>query len=249
MLLYHGTAGNNVEAIRSKGIIPRATSGGQWLQRASRADCVYLTTIFGAMYANAAVRHDRVAVDRLAVIEIDCAHLDSALLLPDEGFLDQCITMKDHFADLGRRKRKLAERFHKERLPILRDSLEAYAGRNWQEMLCRVSTQLWHGANRWAEMPGWEASLAGMGTCAYKGVVPAAAITRIAYATITAANPHPIFAFFNQIQVSIDHHKKFGKRMCACNRWLFGVYDPNEWRDVVNPWAYSSREGFEIWQG
>src|SRR5689334_9124327 len=96
MLLYHGTTGRIAERASAEGLKPREGKAGNWPDKPSRSDCVYLTTVYGPAYATTA--HKRAGgslSDELAVLEIDTDRLALESLMPDEDFLDQCVSMRE----------------------------------------------------------------------------------------------------------------------------------------------------------
>jgi hypothetical protein len=248
VLLYHGTIGRRADECRVTGIRPRLAGEGVWPEKPSRIDCVYLTTVYGGTYAKTTFdRHGDPAIDEMAVIEVDSTLLDENLLLPDEDFLDQCISMKDHRNDMGTRRLARTKALHDKRVPRLRATLEEYMGTDWLDQLRKLKCGCWKGAERWQGDRGWEASIKGLGTCAYRGTVAPEAIIRIAYCKIDPSNPHHVFRYFQIIPVTIDDHRKHGIQLGLCNRWLFGDSNASEWSHVTRPQDYKTRTGFRVW--
>jgi hypothetical protein len=87
MLLYHGTSFENIESIRSKGILPpRETKKSNWSMPdsndyESRKDAVYLSNTYALYYASLSSKG--------ALVEIDIDSLKQDNLYPDEDFLAQ----------------------------------------------------------------------------------------------------------------------------------------------------------------
>ena len=238
MLLYHGTTGRVAEKAKIEGLKPRLNDNCNWPDMPGRIDCVYLTTVFGPLYAMCA--HQKTGghftSEEAAVIEI--GSLDEALLLPDEDFLFQCVTM--YYPDPGPTERdKLKKMFVEDVLPRIRDNLELYAGLDWFE---RLSQQFQAKVCSWAKQlagtVGWKASIAGLGTCAFKGTIRPESVKRIAY----FSKPHSIFTHYAGLNPTIEIHCGSQDIYSTCNRWIFGdcFHGPNNE-------VYAHREGLRVW--
>jgi hypothetical protein len=172
LVFYHGTSRSSAEAMRSLGLIPRGDGGCNWPERPGRTDCIYLTTAWAPVYA----LHTKGSNGEGAVIELK--GLDDSLLLPDEDFLFECVTL--YYPDNLDENEQ--QRIYDKVLPEIRENLGDYASKDWLERLTRKydgKVDSW--AEQFAKLPGWRASLAGLGTCAFKGNLPASHIARIAF--------------------------------------------------------------------
>jgi len=197
-----------------------------------------LTTVFGLIYA-AAVSHQEGAI-----LEVETDMLDQAQLLPDEDFLSQCVTMHHHPSEISRRKESRIKKWHDTKVvPTIRAQLEQYAGADWLDNLRRTYSRIWKGAEKFGGMNGWEASLRGMGTCAYKGAIPPSCFKRIAFFNKPG---HPIFKHFRGIEVTIEDYRKRKEKLEKCNRWLFGEYRPQDWNSDPETLSYKSRDSFRV---
>jgi hypothetical protein len=245
MLLYHGTTATFAKVIEKDGLRPRCELSikGNWPEKPSRNDLVYLTTVYGAVYAlhfflEKALREQR--QEEMAVVEIDTDRgLLDRFFLPDEDFVEQCISMVEAHGRLKRgvkKGRKAREAEHGRRLAEIRAGLERYADGRWIDV------------TEWKGMTGWQASLAGMGTCAYKGRIPPQATTRIAYLLPLREHPHPILHLLSWSRPSIPDYQFKGKQLAACNRWLFGESCADDWKDQPDPETFSLRQGWRLWQ-
>jgi hypothetical protein len=146
---------------------------------------VYLRFALGATYAvSTSVKANEPETAECAIIEIETP--DDGKLLPDEDFLTECVLMAykiGEFPDPDDRKKHALS-------SSLRDSLEVYEGTNWLEVLADRHRD-YKPIDRWVKnceqnrdgikVKGWEASVIGLGTCAYKGIVAVGYIGRIAY--------------------------------------------------------------------
>jgi hypothetical protein len=174
--------------------------------------------------------------EEAAVIEI-CG-LDEASLLPDEDFLFQCVTM--YYPDPGpNESEKLKKVFVEDVLPRIRDNLELFAGPDWFERLNEeFQAKVCSWAKRFAGTAGWKASIAGLGTCAFKGTIGPESVKRIAY----FSKPHPILKHYAGQNPSIETHCGSKDTFSTCNRWIFGdcLHGPNNE-------VYAHREGLRVW--
>ena len=85
MLLYHGTAAENVVGILKDGIRPRGRRQGNWQHTIrSNPSCVYLTSAYAGYFALCASESGRIGI-----LEVNTDRLDQNNLLPDEDFLEQ----------------------------------------------------------------------------------------------------------------------------------------------------------------
>ncbi|MBD2293211.1 hypothetical protein H6G06_06855 [Anabaena sphaerica FACHB-251] len=161
MFLYHGTSFENVERIRSKGVLPpRETKKSNWSMPESndfesRNDAVYLSEAYSPYYAftqyykrlysfNLKQTSNELTTvsSKLALIEIDIDSLEKDKLYPDEDFLVQ-----------SNLPCKIGETL-KERTKYFKENLESY-----QDYL--------------------KDSLQKIGNCCYIDLIPPTAISRI----------------------------------------------------------------------
>lgn len=175
--------------------------------------------------------------EEAAIIEVN--GVDEAVLLPDEDFLFQCVTM--YYADLDpSESAEMKATFLRQVLPEIRVNLEVYAGRDWFELLNRqYQNKVFDWAKNLSGMMGWEASIAGLGTCAHKGAIGPASITRVAY----FSKPHPILRHYAGLNPTIELHCYRKDLLAACNGWIFG-----DSRHGPNNEVYDHREGFRLWR-
>src|SRR5690348_1386086 len=132
MLLYHGTTGQIAEKAKIEGLKPREGKPGNWSDKPSRPDCVYLTTVYGIAYAKTAHKNGRCSQnDELAVIEVDTNRLVQEALLPDEDFLDQCVSMRDSKAGLTSQEQRKKKSEHYRRIRRISADLRRYGGLDW----------------------------------------------------------------------------------------------------------------------
>ena len=157
------------------------------------------------------------ATDDPTIIEIDTTFLDTGSFWPDEDFVEQVSRKKKA------RKKMIC------RTSGIKENLEQYAGA-WV-----IDGQ---------QMKGWEASLYGLGTCAYRGVVPPEAITKIVY---LRNKFHPIIAILRRGIPVVGNVQTKKRRLELATRWLFGEFNSRDWLgcDVL---SYRSRDGFPMWQ-
>ncbi len=233
MLIYHGTTKDYADAACIDGVKPRGKGDGNWPDRRSRPDCVYLTAAFGATYAvSTSVKAGEPESAEVAIIEIDVA--DDGKLLPDEDFLTECILMayrEDEFEDPDHhRKRALSL--------SLRDALEEYAGTDWVDLLESRHKDMHKPIDEWIrqycaldergeKVKGWEASVFGLGSCAYRGIIPTSSIRRVAL----VKRSHPILHLLRaeNIEPSICDYRANMNRLLTYNAFIFGD-GPSRWQ-------------------
>jgi hypothetical protein len=233
--LYHGTSADIAERAKTEGLLPRLDGKGNWPDKLSRTECVYLTSAFAGIYAPSA----QPRTGDLAIVEVDLARLDPSRLLPDEDFLGQCVSMRDSYP-LTLRVQKKKKQVHQQRMRMITRDLELYAGADWLSHLKRRCGAVWEGASQWESMVGWKASLTGLGTCAHKGTISPTAITRV---VCFPRGPHPVLTPFCTPEVTIEDHLRHQAELAKCNRLLFEGYDPNDWPDEPQ---YRNRDGFRV---
>jgi hypothetical protein len=225
MLLYHGTIRSFADTAFTDGIKPRGQGPGNWPDRPSRPDCVYLTDAFGATYAVASsIKAGEPDTAECAIIEVEAP--DDGNLLPDEDFLTECVLMsykEGEFDDPGDTKKHALS-------ASLRDSLEAYAGTDWLQVLRELHKDQYKPIDEWVQrcavdergnkVRGWESSVIGLGSCAYKGVVAAGRIRRIAY----IPRSHIILQQLQNenVKPSIYEYQQKRGRLLTSNALIFG---------------------------
>jgi hypothetical protein len=226
MSLYHGTTKRVADAAPSEGIKPRGEGAGNWPERPSRADCIYLAAGFGATYAVASSeRAGEAETAECAIIEIEAP--DDGNLLPDEDFLTECVLMAYQEGELpdpgDKRKHTLSA--------SLRDSLEAYAGTDWLRVLEEQYKDQFKPIDAWIRdccavdesgkpRKGWEASVFGLGSCAYKGLVAPWSIRRVAY--IPMSNIILQLMKAENVKPSIPDYQRNGSGLLTRNALIFG---------------------------
>ncbi len=151
MKLYHGTTIRNLDNILAHGLRPRIDTPGHWKQYPSRPDMVYLTIAYPFYFATHMDDEDQDGNYRpeKLVIEIDSTWLDQRLLYPDEDFVAQLV----------------AQQINTSIAAIHDDIRENLTDMTFQDPSGNV-------------VPAWEARLATLATCCYRGVIPRAAMTR-----------------------------------------------------------------------
>lgn len=130
------------------------------------------------------------------VIELDSTHLDEANFRPDEDGLEQLTR--------GRVVRGIPSNINtasmEKRTEFFRDNIDGFQ-------------QYWHN------------TLEALGTCAYKGVIPVTAFTRIA--EVNTNGNRGMWSTWDPT-ISLINHMICGKRYQALTRWLMGDEIPPE---------------------
>jgi hypothetical protein len=233
ILLYHGTSGHRAEAMNAQGIIPRQGGTCNWPDRPGRPDCVYLTSVWGLTYALHALSRLEMAQGGQEGAILEVRRLDGSLLLPDEDFLFECVTMYYPEEESAERQEHLLGTV----LPEIRDELENYAGQDWLDRLNRkYDGRVHEWASNFSGQYGWEASLAGLGTCAYRGTIPTSLIKRTAF----FPGNHPAFADISRLKPTSMEHLSLKAGLETVNRWVFqdGPAPPHP--------VFNNREGFRV---
>ena len=194
MLLYHGTNGAWVNNIMRKGLEPRGSSQirNNWKHVAhqSNRNAVYLTDSYAPYFAFNASRGSK---PLCAVVEVDTDKLDQDKFFPDEDYLEQVGRRIDHV------KGTMSQRTL-----------------HYRKVACGD-----HGiiSKRTMRFADWRDSLAGLGTCAYYGVVPPQAITRIVSWPVTG---NGFMCFVWDPTITLINQKIMGDRYRALTAKLFG---------------------------
>lgn len=124
---YHGTTASIARAALTEGLLPRSVSGapGNWAETPSRADHIYLTTLYAPYFAQAASRGSH----EFGIVEVDLSCLSPDNLFPDEDYIEQVyrneIIRGTGITDLS------------ERTVLVRDHLERFQSR-WAESMERL---------------------------------------------------------------------------------------------------------------
>lgn len=196
-LLYHGTNGAWVDHILRRGLEPRGhrQSRNNWkhVPHQSNPRCVYLTNSYAPYFAFNAARGKHPSC---AVVEVDTDLLDHDHLLPDEDFLEQA----------GRQVDQVPGTMSQRTLHYRKLQAGGYG-------LAAKGTGL--------EL-GWQDSLRHLGTCAYRGSVPAAALTR---AVVWPHLPNAWLVLIWDPTITLINQRICGDRYRALTARLFG--DPS----------------------
>ena len=154
MLLYHGTSERVARLAMTEGLSPRFQSGVEsvWGDHPSSEHHVYLTTAYAGYFAMNATEGE----ERWAIIEIDTD------LLPDDGTGCEHLYPDEDWLEQVTRGQELPEEW----------------GVNGATMEVRTK---WFRENLWRFGHLWEKSVEGLGNCAYNGVIPPEAITRVSF--------------------------------------------------------------------
>lgn len=193
MKLYHGTDAANLAAIRAHGVRPRAATRrpSNWGHTIeSNPHAVYLTDTYALYFAVNGAADDSWP----AILELDTEALRPDLLAPDEDALEQATRV----------------------LPTDGVPPELRPGAALEGMVTRTRWFRRH-ALRLANF--WPVSVELLGTCAYYGPVPPAAITRVA---VIDPDTAPAMTVALDPMVSISNHRFCGAFYRNATRAIFG---------------------------
>ncbi len=213
MKLYHGTTLSRAEKVLKTGILPRAYTGNSTWERTleSNPECVYLTSIYGGYFAQAACDScdDEGANEQAALIEIDTSLLDTIKMRPDEDFLEQATRgQKPGDYDIAEfRKMPGGRASMAERTRFFRNRLHKFAAL-------------------------WEKSVEWLGTCAHEGIISPDAITKIV--TWDQTNRSLLMATI-QPSITIVNKMTCSTRYEQLTRWLMG--EPVTADEMNHPWT------------
>jgi hypothetical protein len=188
--LYHGTARHNVRAMLRHGIKPRGKRGGNWKHTVDSNPNAVYLTSTYAPY------FAYNAVNRsslLGIVEIETDQLDESLLIPDEDFLEQSTR------GMKWKSRLIARELRGLQLKQRTEWFRTHAS-FWQEH--------------------WQRSLDYLGTCAYLGTIPPAAITR--GVTFDWKKNTRLGTEMVQPTITRENFKFCGDGYRAMTRWLLG---------------------------
>jgi hypothetical protein len=219
MKLYHGTSERAAQTALQEGLLPRWDSKVQskWEDHPSSADHVYLTVAYSAYFAMSASEEG----GRWAILEIDTDHLpdDYERLVPDEDFLEQ------------------STRSEKDRQYLY----EISAGDDGDVLDIDASMEE---RTRWfREHLGWfshhwEESIRRLGNCAYEGVIPPEAITRVCFVDPTKSGPMCSMAL--DPMISLLNYAICESKYRSLTRWLFEeAVEPADFGIITFPEAAS----------
>jgi hypothetical protein len=207
MLLYHGTNGAWLDNILAKGIEPRRSRPARdnWKHVAHRSNprAVYLTDSYAPYFAFNAVRG---SAPSCAVVEVDMDLLNPAALLPDEDCWEQ----------LGRNRDGVPGTMSK-RTVWYRKQIEKAARQPDPDHVDRAVLNFYTSRTD-PSTAAYRISLAALGTCCYRGVVPPSAITR---AVRWPHIPNARLTFVWDPMISLMNQQIMGNRYRALTRKLF----------------------------
>jgi len=208
MKLYHGTTATVARKAITEGLLPRFFTGneGNWKATIeSSVDRVYLTSAYAPYFAMAATNENE---DLWGIVEIDVDRLSEVFMLPDEDYLEQATRSGDK-AFLDNISPKLW-------------MMDTYARTAWFR----------DRAVRFHHM--WKESIKRLGNCAYAGVIPPEAITRI---VIYNPSHNKVVTLNMDPTISILNYQFMGEKYEALTRWFIG--DPITVDDYLGPTAQS----------
>jgi hypothetical protein len=205
MKLYHGTARNVARRVFRSGLRPRSMTGrSNWEQTVeSCPDAVYLTRVYGPYFSRQAAAGGSW---ESAIIEVDTDHLLDYKFTPDEDFLAHITGDNDKVA---KQDPALARKFK---------GLDA----------CGRSSYFRH--HLFDYQHAWMASLDSMGNCAYHGIIPPAAISRVAYYNARPTVRLSAMMMLDPCIHPLNYMVMRGKYE-ALTRWVFG--DPVALNDIL----------------
>lgn len=153
MKIYHGTNEHTAKKALVEGLKPRiATGKSNWKHTTeSNPSMVYLTDTYAPYFAFSSTPLDDNGnfTERMAIIEIDTDKLDPMWMMPDEDAIEQLTRNPKDTKFYGIKGKTM-----KDRTKWIRNHIN-----DFQYL--------------------WEISLEQLGNCAYKGVIPQSAITRV----------------------------------------------------------------------
>ncbi len=199
MILYHGTSEEVGRDALKNGLRPRiATGKSNWKHTIeSNPSLVYLTTCYAGYYALQAIKcGDRADMKKkkIAIVEVDSSLLAAEWMRPDEDLIGCSL--------LDAAKQGYVMRGAKRDWDLIEHT--RYARRN---------------IDRWGDR--WTESVKFMGTCAYKGTIPPAAIRRVSFVQLSKA----LFATVALMQPAITpmNFKVMGHYYALLTDWLMGA--------------------------
>lgn len=202
--LYHGTTAAAARKAFEQGLQPRrVTKRSNWKAFESRLDYTYLTDAYAPYYATCATRGD----SKWGIVEVDLACLDWRRLRPEEDAMEQSTR---GIADWS---------------PVEDPQLRAVFSRMPQTDMVQRTAYVQRNADRLKKL--WWFTLKRMGTCAYRGPIPAEAITRVAlydprsnfFVTATAIDP----------TVTVENYRMLAGRYRLLTQWFFEPVTAERW--------------------
>ena len=193
MKVYHGTTEAVARQAVTESLKPRGESGADtnWENCPSRSDLVYLTVAYAGYFGIAASEPGT----KIGILEIDLDLLDQSLLLPDEDFIEQGTRGHDDQWQDPLIRESIRDLDMGQRTEFFRDNLTLFSGL-------------------------WELSLEGLGNCAYRGSIPARAISRV---TVFDPKENPVITnMLLDPSISLMNYKFVGEKYRALCRWLAG---------------------------
>jgi hypothetical protein len=211
MKIYHGTTETVARLALEQGISPRSRTGheGNWEHTVdSHPEMVYLTSIYAPFFAMMAADPD----EFWGIVEVETDSLDEDRLFPDEDYLAHKVRGNTAFLHEARCYDEDFPDDIKERSAWFRERLVRHGGLGY----------------------GWEDSITEMGNCAYHGVIPASAVTRIALFD-PRSNPCANMAASDP-SISITNYMLCGDSHREITKWFMkDPYDLHQIRQDMNP--------------
>ena len=205
--LYHGTSSRWLKNILKVGLEPRGSHPARdnWKHVAHRSHrrCVYLTDSYAPYFSHNTCRNE----DEAVIIEIRLDSLNQTNLYPDEDFLEQITRGRDELSgDMSSRTIAYRKRLFEF------DRFTPTGNANYP---------LW-----------WQLSLASLGTCSHKGVIPVQAISRIV--TYPYSSNFQLTFVWNPT-ISLINQRICGDRYRELTRRLFAgeFTDPAQARELM----------------
>lgn len=209
LYLYHGTTAKAALRAFEVGLQPRrVVKTSNWKTFESHPDFTYLTDAYAPFYASMACDEG----ESWGVVEVSLVALDFKRLRPEEDALEQITRgVKDWSVVEDPQIRSVLSRIPEgdmvERTRYVRDHADRVRGT-------------------------WVVTLQHMGTCAYRGPIPARAITRVATydpesnSYVSLASVDPTITLLNY-QLMADHYR-------ALTKWFFEPVEVENFLSAVD---------------
>lgn len=215
LYLYHGTTAKAALRAFKVGLQPRrVVKTSNWKTFESHPDFTYLTDAYAPFYAEQASAKG----ERWGLVEVALVGLDWERLRPEEDALEQATRgVKDWSVVEDPQIRSVLSRIPEgdmvARTKYVRDNADRVRGT-------------------------WVVTLQHMGTCAYRGAIPARAITRVATydpksnSYVTIASIDPTITLLNH-QLMADHYRNL-------TRWFFEPVSVEEFLTPLDRMSYGA---------